>query len=106
MDEENADFNRIVLPHVVDLSTVGNMNRVNMVNYIYIETQRETHSTSGGGGGGQRHLIRLTILRRFSWPSLAYNYAHKGGLKPHSFNFILHQSPRPITTRNIIQPNS
>ena len=69
---------------------------------LYIETQRETHSVSGG----QCHLIRLTILRRFSWPSFAYIYVHKGGVKPHSFHFILHQSPRPITTRNIIQPNS
>ena len=25
-----------------------------------------------GGGGGQCHLNHLTILRRFSWPSLAY----------------------------------
>ena len=30
--------------------------------------------------GGQCHLIHLTILMRFSWPSLAY--VHKGGLKP------------------------
>ena len=27
----------------------------------------------------------LTILRRFSWPSLDY-YVHKGGLKSHSFS--------------------
>ena len=36
--------------------------------------------------GGQCHLIHLTILRRFSWPSLAY--VHKGGLKPDSFHFF------------------
>ena len=34
------------------------------------------------------HLIYLAILRRFSWPSLSYNYVHKGDLKPHSFHFI------------------
>ena len=32
---------------------------------------------------GQCHIIHLTILRRFSWPSLAY--MDKGSLKPHSF---------------------
>ena len=37
--------------------------------------------------GGQCHLIHLTIPRRFSWPSLAYNL-HKGDLKPHSFHLI------------------
>ena len=31
--------------------------------------------------GGQSHLIHLTVLRRFSWSILAYNYVHKGGLK-------------------------
>ena len=35
--------------------------------------------------GGQCHLIYLTILRRFFWPSL-----HKGGLKPDSFHFPVH----------------
>ena len=39
--------------------------------------------------GWQFHLIHLTILRRFSWPNLAYYYVHNGGLKPHSFHFIL-----------------
>ena len=33
--------------------------------------------------------IHLTILRGFSWPSLAYNYVHKSGLKPDLFHFIL-----------------
>ena len=33
------------------------------------------------------HLIHLTILRKFSWSSLAY-YMHKGGLKPDSFNLF------------------
>ena len=36
--------------------------------------------------GGQCHL---TILRRFSLPSLAYNYVHKSGIKPYSFYFHL-----------------
>ena len=31
---------------------------------------------------GMCHFIQLTILKMFSWPSLAY-YVHKGGLKPH-----------------------
>ena len=39
--------------------------------------------------GGQCHRIHLTIVRRFSWPSLAYNYVQKkGGLKPHSCYFV------------------
>ena len=32
--------------------------------------------------GLEFRINHLTILRRFSWPSLAYNYVHKGGLKP------------------------
>ena len=48
-------------------------------------------SISDRVSGGQCHLIHLTIPRRFSWPSLAYN-VHKGGLKPHSFHFICSHS--------------
>ena len=42
--------------------------------------------------GGQCHLI--TTLRRFSWPSLPYNYVHKSSLKPHSFHFICQKNDR------------
>ena len=45
-------------------------------------------STFESVSGGQYHLIHPTILRIFSWPSLAY-YVLKGGLKPHSLHFIV-----------------
>ena len=56
-----------------------------------IERYRARHQTarariSNPVSGGQCHLIHLTILlRRLSWPGLAY--VHKRGLKPRSFYF-------------------
>ena len=54
------------------------------------ERYRARHQTarariSNPVSGGQCRLIHLTILRKFSWPSLAYI----GGPKPDSFQFIL-----------------
>ena len=59
--------------------------------------------------GGQCHLTHLTILRKFSWPSLAY--VHTSGLKSDSFTCMrieraMYMSPSPIrsdrqTTRQL-----
>ena len=55
---------KMFLPHPrVKLSIVGSLR------------DREVASSGSGSNpvsGGQCHLIYLTILRRFSWPSLAY----------------------------------
>ena len=52
----------------------------------YIRISWGSVSSSNPVSRGQCHLIYLTILRRFFWPSLAYN-VQKWGLKPHSFHF-------------------
>ena len=72
------------LPHLrVKLSIVGSLRD----REVACSASDRQGSISNPVSGGQCHLIHLTILRRFSWPSLAY-YMHKGGLKPDSFHFI------------------
>ena len=76
---------KMFLPHPrVKLSIVGSLRA---------RPQTAMARISNPVSGGQCHLIHLTILRRFSWPSLAY-MCTKGGLKPDSFHFIsyLHRS--------------
>ena len=41
-----------------------------LMQYAHPETARVRILNPVSGGGGQCHLIHLTILRRFSWPSL------------------------------------
>ena len=66
----------IFLPHPrVKISIVGSL-RDREVAY---STSDRQGSSLNPVSGGQCHPNHLTILRRFSWPSL---YVHKGGLKP------------------------
>ena len=45
--------------------------------------------------GGQCHLIHLTILKRFSWPSLAYMYRRRLQFNTFSAKEFLYTSCRP-----------
>ena len=41
--------------------------------------------------GSHSHRIHLTVVRRLSWPCLAYRWTNKSGLKPNSFiHSIIH----------------
>ena len=51
--------------------------------------------------GGQCHLTHLAIIRRFSWPNLAY--VHKCGLKTDSFIFLSrHRDSQMQMTENYL----
>ena len=60
---------KIILPHPrVKLSIVGSLRDREVACSALDRQARISNPVSGG----QCHLIHLTILRRFSWPSLAY----------------------------------
>ena len=72
---------KMFLPHPrVKVSIVGSLRDQE----VACPASDRQGSISNPVSGGQCHLNHLTILRRFSWLSLAY--VHKGGLKPDSFH--------------------
>ena len=76
---------KMFLPHPhVKVSIVGSLHD----REVACRPQTARARISNHASGGQCHLNHLTILRRFSWPSLVYMCTNRG-LKPHSFHFIL-----------------
>ena len=80
---------KMFLPHPrVKVSIVGSLCDREVV------CSASNRQRSNPVSGGQCHLNHLTILRRFSWPSLArfisfYLYVHKGGITPESSHFLV-----------------
>ena len=75
----------VLIVHVTSRGSAGINVHSSIVQYIYICHRGARTQISNPVSGGQCHLIHLTILRGFSWPSLAYMCT--GGLKLHSFIF-------------------
>ena len=59
---------KMFLPHPVKVSIVGSLGD----REVACSASDRQGSNSNPVSGGQCHLNHLTILRRFSWPSLAY----------------------------------
>ena len=72
----------LAMPKLQHRESIGRLKKPRGIVALYNHPSRILNPVSGG----QCLLNHPTILRRFSWPSLAYRpYVHKGGPKPDSF---------------------